>query len=86
MINEKIDITGKIGDLFPSDKPEWPMYSYSRPSYLLWNAIANGLHDRGWTEKRIKDWLQSKSPRWALDRDLGSAIEELGRKFSSSIE
>ena len=83
----QIDISGKIG---PSSIPheqtpiEWPMYSFDRPAYMLWGAIANGLKSRGWTEKQIKDWLQSKHPRWALDCELGEALEKAGAEFAKT--
>ena len=36
----KLDITGKIGPLFLDKQlSEWPMYSYNRPAYLLWNGF-----------------------------------------------
>ena len=82
------DCTGKIG---PSggqtnclgELPEWPMYSYERPAYILWNAIAQNLHRRGWTDSQIKEWLQSKNTRWALDGDLGSILVELGDQWAT---
>lgn len=79
-----IDITGKIGPL--GSDCEWPMYSYNRAAYTLWNGIANGLKARRWTEKQIRDWLQSKSPRWALDGELGVSLEKLGMEFAKSCE
>lgn len=75
-----IDITGKICDLHPS-YGDWPMYSYERPAWLLWNTIANALHDKGWTEDQIKEWLQSKDPRIALDGGLGNEIQKLGKAY-----
>ena len=72
--------------MFPNTNPEWPMYSFSRPAWLLWNAIANGLIEKGWTEEEIKFWLQSKDTRWALDGDLGEEIEKLGKKYARKIE
>lgn len=81
-----LDITDRIGELYPTKgEPEWPMYSFDRPSYMLWNAIATGLTARGWTEQQIKDWLQSKGARWALDADLGEAISQLGCAYASAI-
>jgi hypothetical protein len=68
------DITGKIGPLYPEAIPnpcEWPMYSFARPAYILWNAIAAELHAMKWTDTEIKAWLQAKDTRWALDGDLG---------------
>lgn len=79
------DITGRIGDLFPIQKPEWPMYSFGRPSYMLWNAIAAGLSASGWSEDQIKEWLQSKATRWALDGDLGDDIRKLGEAYAEKI-
>jgi hypothetical protein len=61
---EHYDISGKIGNLFHTNlNPEWPMYSFDRPGSILWNAIAGKLHEAGWKDKRIKEWLQSKEPR-----------------------
>lgn len=86
----KIDITAKIGPMFgPVDfggDPEWPMYSFARPAYIVWNAIANQLYERGWTENEIQEWLQSKAARWALDGDLGTKLEFLGRDFAKTIK
>jgi hypothetical protein len=83
------DISGKVGALLPihttEKPPEWPMYSYERPAWLLWNAVAAELHVNGWSEKEIKTWLQSKATRWALDGDLGNAIRDLGRKYGASL-
>jgi hypothetical protein len=81
---EQLDISGKIGQLGEKEC-EWPMFSYDRPSYVLWGAVANALHDRGWSETEIKDWLQSKEPRFALDNALGDAIRALGDLFASTI-
>lgn len=77
-------ITHLIGPLFRGDTdPEWPMYSFTRPSHVLWNAIAISLHKKGWSEEEIKDWMQSKEPRWALDGDLGTELKELGIKYAA---
>jgi hypothetical protein len=82
--NTNYDITGKVGDLYPTTNPEWPMFSFDRPSYILWNAIGKVLDEAGWTEDQVKDWLQSKSPRWALDGTLGDAIKTLGKAFAET--
>jgi hypothetical protein len=58
------------------------MYSYDRPSWTLWDALANALSKKGWTEEEIKDWLQSKEPRWALDGDLGNSIRDVGAAYA----
>jgi hypothetical protein len=83
MRNTDYDITDRIG---PSHAIEcdWPMYSYERPSYILWNAIAANLHGRGWSDAEIKQWLQSKEARWALDGSLGEALIELGNRFADT--
>jgi len=82
-----MDITGKIGPLWPiKSGSDWPMYSYERPAYMVWNAIAETLHENhGWTEKQIKDWLQSKSPRWALDGHLGDILTKAAKKYAKVI-
>lgn len=80
------DCTGLIGDLYASGKPEWPMYSFSRPAHILWNAIAAELNKNGWTDEEIRDWLQSKRTRWALDGELGDKIEALGTEFATKAE
>jgi hypothetical protein len=86
---EDYDITTKIGPLHPihttENPPEWPMYSFDRPSVFLWNAIGKNLTARGWKEKRVKEWLQSVQPRWALDRELGEALEKLGKTYAEQI-
>ena len=82
-----IDITMKVGQLHSvHENPDWPMFSYERPASILWNAIANGLHKRGWSEDKIREWLQSKNPRYALDGSLGTAIEEIGKIFAMDAE
>lgn len=87
MKTKHIDITDKIGPLWRNpEEPAWPMYSFNGPSFMLWNAIANGLHARGWSNKQIKDWLQSKGARWALDGSVGDAIEKLGREYAKQIQ
>ena len=81
------DISDKVGQLHGKDcwgnDPEWPMYSYDRPAYILWNAIAKNLHSRGWSDEQIKAWLQSKNTRWALDFSLGDAIAEACDKWAT---
>lgn len=80
------DITGKVGSLYPATHDiEWPMYSYDRPAYKLWNAIGKRLTEHGWTEGEVKAWLQSKDTRHALDGALGDAIEKLGAEFADSV-
>jgi hypothetical protein len=81
---EEYDCTGQIGNLYNFNlNPEWPMFSFDRPAYTLWNAIAGQLHEAGWSDERIKEWLQSKETRWALDGDLGDALRELGRAYAA---
>ncbi len=77
------DCTLHIGDL-GSDAP-WPMYSYDRPSSILWNSIAGSLYRAGWSDEAIKDWLQSKGPRCALDADLGELLKQIGKYYGSHV-
>jgi hypothetical protein len=80
------DCTGKIGPFERVYQPvEWAMYSYERPAYMLWNAIASELHANGWSDGQIKNWLQSKGPRYELDGALGEAITELGKQYATAI-
>lgn len=68
------------------EKPApWPMYSFSRPANILWSAMAERLRQRGWTERKVKDWLQSKDTRWALDHDLGEALRMMGIRYADSL-
>lgn len=82
------DISGRIGPLYGIVVPdaEVKMYSYERPAWQLWNAIYNGLRLQGWSDKDAVEWLQSKSPRWALDNELGDAIEKLGLEFAKGVK
>jgi hypothetical protein len=81
--SDGVDITGDIGpDSSRTLGRPWPMYSFDRPSFIVWNAMANAFHKRGWTEEQIKDWLQSKLPRWALDGDLGEALAEVATAYA----
>lgn len=83
---DSYDCTAFIGPLHQSTaQPEWPMYSYDRPSYMIWNAIAKALNAKGWTDAQIKDWLQSKNPRWALDGQFGDTLEAVAALFADSI-
>jgi hypothetical protein len=83
----QIDITTDIGPLHPEqyEGRPCPMYSYSRPSSILWDAIANGLNDAGWSETKIKHWLQSKGPRYELDGTLGDKLQALGTEHAAII-
>jgi len=86
---KEIDITGRIGPLFFTDvnvPAECPMYSYERPAYMLWNAVAQGMVNSGMTEAKAIKWLQSKDARHALDGELGTALVKLGEQFGASIK
>lgn len=77
------DCTGHIGP-FKSDAA-WPMYSFDRPAYIFWNTIAAELNKAGWTDDQIKNWLQSKAPRWALDGDWTEQIEHFARELAKDV-
>jgi len=79
-----MDITGKIGDLFPSEKPEWPMYSYSRPAYLFWQGVADEMFANGATPDQVREFLSSKTVRHMLDAH-GDEARNLGREFYRRI-
>ncbi|HEX9138971.1 MAG TPA: hypothetical protein VF848_04230 [Steroidobacteraceae bacterium] len=80
---EPYDCTGLIGEL--GSDAQWPMYSYSRPGSIVWNAIASTLNKEGWTDEEIETWLASKNARWALDGELGDALNVAGQEFAKSI-
>lgn len=83
---EPYDCTGKIGPLNAwagLSPPEWPMFSFDRPSHIVWNAIAANLNKRGWSDKRIKEWLASKNTRWACDGSLGDELAALADKWAT---
>ena len=80
------DCTGHIGQLHASRAtPEWPMYSFDWPAHILWNSIARELHIAGWSDEKIKTWLQSKDARWALDSDLGEMLMKIGEQFGKKL-
>jgi hypothetical protein len=43
------------------------MYSYERVAYVYWNAFANRLMQRGYTQSEAMEILKSKHTRWMLD-------------------
>lgn len=87
MIDSDYDISGKIGPMYDTTSgAEWPMYSFNGPSMTVWGTIAAALHERGWSDARVKEWLQSKAARWAMDMDLGEALIRTAREYAASIE
>lgn len=79
------DCTGLIGPMQHGEytqPTQWPMFSFERPARIVWNAIAATLHKRGWSDKQIREWLQSKETRWALDGSLGDALKETATKWA----
>jgi hypothetical protein len=84
-VNGHFDASSHMGDLRmgePSSPPEWPMYSYSRPAYMVWNAIGQAMVHKRYSVEQIKDWMQSKDPRYALDGSLGEALAEAATKWA----
>lgn len=85
---DQFDLTGHIGPLWPeiTADAQWPMYSFDRPSHILWNAIGKRLCEAGWTDDQIKTWLQSKAPRWALNAGgLGDQIQAIGKAYAETL-
>lgn len=68
----EFDLTGLVGSADGSSC--WPMYSFDRPAFTVWNALSRRLFERGWSDAEIRTWLQSKEARWALDGALGDAL------------
>jgi hypothetical protein len=78
------DITGDIGELFPSsEKPKHPMYSYNRPAYLFWQGFYAALRKKGASHKDAMQVLSSKAARHMLDGH-GDEVEELGAKLANA--
>lgn len=88
-MNDKFKVASWVGPMHPrhyvDNPPKWRMYSFERPACTLWNAIASELNKAGWTDDQIREWLQSKETRWALDGSLGEEIEALGKRYGRSI-
>ena len=40
------------------------------------------MHERGYSDMEIEEWMQSKNPRWALNCELGDAIQAVGRSYA----
>lgn len=60
----------------------WKMFSYERPACVVWNVIGQHMADKGYTVEQIKDWMQSKNPRWALDGDLGDVLRKTVKEWA----
>lgn len=83
----RIDITARIGPLLPiQDGADWPMFSYRRPADLFWQGVAERLQAASWSDRRIRDWLQSKAPRLCLDNAWGERLAALGAELIASEE
>lgn len=80
-----LSITDRIGPLYPikaqDRKEDCGMFSFDRPSYIVWNAVAETMHKLGHSEAEIKDWLQSKAARWAADGELGQMLATTAAAF-----
>ena len=68
-----------------TDDVDCPMYSFEQPAYIVWNSITRALMARGWSEDQVKEWLQSKEARWALDGSLGAAIERAAKQYARKV-
>ena len=55
--------------------------SFDAPAYTVWNAIAATFNRAGWSDHQIRDWLQSKQARWAMDMDLGEVLRAAGEAY-----
>lgn len=77
------DITGEIGDLYKDqDPPKYPMYSFSRPAWIVWQAVYDGMLDNGFSHEKAMEVLASKHMRWALDGDLSDILKEAAYNYS----
>jgi hypothetical protein len=80
------DITGDIGERYPSPPARIPMFSYSRPAWILWQSVFDGMIQAGKTEDEAFAWLQSKNPRLLLDAELGDRLRLIGLEIGKSVK
>lgn len=72
-------MNGKYMD-FSTKVSELGMYSYDRVAWTYWNAFANALVERGYTEAQAMEILKSKHMRWMLD-GADDKIERLAERM-----
>lgn len=74
-----------LGPLYPASGvfDITPMFSFDAPSHCVWTEIANHLLNRGWSEEKIKEWLQSKQARWAMDGELGDMLRTAAAEYAA---
>lgn len=77
------DITGDIGPLF-TGPVKVPMYSFSRPAWLFWQGLYEGLREEGYSHERAIEMLQSKKVRHMLDGE-GKRLERLGKNMAATL-
>ena len=53
-------------------------YSFTRPAYIVGQALIRGMIKGGLTEAQAISLIYSKAYRWQLDGSLGQALENLG--------
>ena len=80
--NEWKDYSAHFCQLFDEKDGRIPMYSYDRPSSMIWNGMMNGLMSNGYSEAAAIEWLRSKAARWALDGDFGDALVKMAFDFA----
>lgn len=80
--NDDFDVTAKIGPMFTNNStPEWPMYSFDRPSWSFWRGFSRRLLALGYSEDRIEELLQHTNLRHYLDA-TDERIEALGSRMA----
>ena len=81
------DIAYQVGDLYPElAEPGVPMFSFSRPSRILWQAVYDGLIARGWSDADAITWLQSRGPRHLLDGRAAGWLKDAGSKIAEAAD
>ncbi len=79
------EIAGAIGDRFPSKEvPEFPMFSFDRPSNLFWQGYFEGLREKGLTAEQAFEVLQSSTVRHQLDWHEDK-ISEMGKRMAKGV-
>lgn len=79
------DISLRLCSLYPFQEAHRdaetaiPMFSFTAPAIVLWNAVFAELMAKGWSEQEAIAWLQSSAPRHAMERNLHPLLQVLAK-------
>lgn len=60
-------------------------YSYENPSWIVANALVNGMIHGGLTKEQAITVFYSKAIRWSYDGDLTDKLENVGFKWGKKL-